>query len=131
MAYRKRTLRTMSPTARDFARLIGELESIARRMGNRIPDLQQLDLDSQALHNHQCLILPWLSFEEERINKELLKGLRRRPPEYWNTHRICPHCKGSVLLVDKETRHCLFCGEPFNLTTGLTMQEVEEKEVKK
>jgi len=49
MAYRKKTLRSMSPTARKVARLIGELESVTRRLKNLIPDLQRLDLDSQAL----------------------------------------------------------------------------------
>lgn len=49
MAYRKRTLRMMSPTARKVARLAGELESIATRLKNLIPDLQRLDLDSKAL----------------------------------------------------------------------------------
>lgn len=49
MAYRKKTLRSMSPTARKVARLIGELDSISRRLKNLIPDLQRLDLDSQAL----------------------------------------------------------------------------------
>ena len=49
MAYRRATLRRMSPTARKVARLIGEQESIARRLKNLIPDLQGLDLDSQAL----------------------------------------------------------------------------------
>ena len=49
MTYRKKTLRTMSPTARKVARLIGELNSVSRRLKNLIPELQQLDLDSQAL----------------------------------------------------------------------------------
>ena len=49
MAYRKRTLRTMSPTARKVARLTGEIESVATRLKNLIPDLQRLDLDSRAL----------------------------------------------------------------------------------
>ena len=49
MAFRKKTLRTMSPTARKVARLIGELDSISRRTKNLIPDLQRLDLDSKAL----------------------------------------------------------------------------------
>jgi len=53
MAYRKKTLRTMSPTARKVARLAGELESVSRRLKNRIPDLQRLDLDSQALAQSQ------------------------------------------------------------------------------
>jgi len=49
MAYRKRTLRTMSPTARKVARLVGEQVSIALRLKNLIPDLQRLDLNSRAL----------------------------------------------------------------------------------
>ncbi len=51
MTYRKRTLRTMSPTARKAARLAGELESISRRLKNLVPELQRLDLDSAALKN--------------------------------------------------------------------------------
>ena len=47
--FRKKTLRRMSPTARKVARLAGEAESVARRLKNLIPELQQLDLDSQAL----------------------------------------------------------------------------------
>ena len=49
MAYRKKTLRTMSPTARKVARLIGELDSVSTRLKNLIPDIQRLDLDSRAL----------------------------------------------------------------------------------
>ena len=49
MAYRNKTLRIMSPTARKVARLIGELDSISRRLKNLIPILQRLDLDSSAL----------------------------------------------------------------------------------
>lgn len=49
MAYRKKTLRIMSPTARKVARLMGEQVSIALRLKNLIPDLQRLDLDSKAL----------------------------------------------------------------------------------
>ena len=49
MAYRRKTLRVMSPTARKVARFIGEQESIAKRQRNLIPDLQRLDLDSRAL----------------------------------------------------------------------------------
>ena len=49
MAYKKRTLRRMSPTARKVARLAGELDSVARRLKNLIPDLQSLDIDSKAL----------------------------------------------------------------------------------
>jgi len=49
MAYRKRTLRSMSPVARQVARLIGEQESIARRFKNLLPEIQRLELDSRAL----------------------------------------------------------------------------------
>ena len=51
MAYRKKTLRIMSPTARKVARLAGELDSVARRLKNLIPDIQRLELDSKALFN--------------------------------------------------------------------------------
>ena len=51
MAYRKKTLRKMSPTARKVARLAGELDSVSRRLKNLIPELQQLDLDSKALQH--------------------------------------------------------------------------------
>lgn len=49
MAYRRRTLRRMSPTARKVARLAGEANSLARRLKNLIPELQLLDADSVAL----------------------------------------------------------------------------------
>lgn len=49
MAYRKKTLRTMLPVTRKVARLVGELDSVSRRLKNLIPELQQLELDSQAL----------------------------------------------------------------------------------
>ena len=49
MAFKKRTLRTMSPTARKVARLVGEQESIAKRLKNLVPNLQRLDADSKAL----------------------------------------------------------------------------------
>ena len=51
MAFRKKTLRTMSPTARRVARLAGELDSVSRRLKNMIIDIQRLDLDSRALAN--------------------------------------------------------------------------------
>ena len=49
MAYRKKTLRVMSPTARKVARLIGELESVSRRLKNLVPDFQTLDFNARAL----------------------------------------------------------------------------------
>jgi len=49
MAYRKKTLRSMSPTTRKLARLIGEAESVARRLKNLVSEIQRLELDSKAL----------------------------------------------------------------------------------
>jgi len=49
MAYRKSTLRSMSPVTRKVARLIGEQESVAKRFKNLIPEIQRLELDSRAL----------------------------------------------------------------------------------
>jgi len=49
MPYRKKTLRTMSPTTRKVAKLIGELESVSRRLKNLIVDIQLLESDSRAL----------------------------------------------------------------------------------
>ncbi len=51
MAYRKKTLRSMSPVARQMARLIGEQTSIARRFKNLLPEIQRLELDAAALAN--------------------------------------------------------------------------------
>ena len=49
MAYRKTTLRRMSPVTRKLARLIGELSSVERRLKNLIPEVQQLEHDANAL----------------------------------------------------------------------------------
>jgi len=51
MAYRKKTIRRMSPTTRKVARLIGELESVARRFKHLVPDIQHLELSDEALLN--------------------------------------------------------------------------------
>ncbi|GAI66696.1 unnamed protein product [marine sediment metagenome] len=61
MAFRKRTLRTMSPTARKVARLAGDAESVARRLKNLVPDLQRLDADSQALATAKQNSPVWLN----------------------------------------------------------------------
>ena len=61
MTFRKHTLRTMSPTARKVARLIGEQESVAKRLKNLIPDLQQLDADSRALATAKQNSPVWLN----------------------------------------------------------------------
>ena len=49
MAYRKKTLRAMLPATRKVARLVGDLDSVSRRLKNFIPELQQLEIDSKAL----------------------------------------------------------------------------------
>ena len=51
MAYRKKTLRSMSPTTRKLARLIGELESVERRLKNILPEIKDHEFDSQALQS--------------------------------------------------------------------------------
>ena len=51
MAYRKKTLRSMSPVARHLARLAGEAGSLERRLKNMVVEIQQLELDSRALAN--------------------------------------------------------------------------------
>lgn len=56
MAYRKKTIRRMSPTTRKVARLIGELDSVARRFKNLIPDIQRLELSDEALFNRERYI---------------------------------------------------------------------------
>ena len=73
MAFKKRTLRTMSPTARKVARLIGEQESVAKRLKNLIPDLQQLDADSKALATARQASPVWLDIQAltEALTDEL------------------------------------------------------------
>jgi hypothetical protein len=58
MAYRKKTLRLMSPTARKIARLTGELDSVSRRLKNILVDIQLLEGDSRALKNIRAQQLP-------------------------------------------------------------------------
>ena len=51
MAYRRRTLRAMLPITRKVARLVGELNSIDRRLKHLIPELQKLEGEAIALQN--------------------------------------------------------------------------------
>jgi hypothetical protein len=55
MAYGKRTLRKMAPVSRRLAKLIGEQQSVARKMKNLLPEIQRLEADSRALKNHSCI----------------------------------------------------------------------------
>lgn len=49
MAFRKRTLRNMSPVTRELARLINELDSIERRAKNLLEKVRRNELDAKAL----------------------------------------------------------------------------------
>ena len=51
MAYRKKTLRSMSPTTRKVARLIGELDSVSRRLKNLMNAIKDNEFEAQALRN--------------------------------------------------------------------------------
>jgi hypothetical protein len=55
MALRSKTLRRMPPNARKVARLIGEMESVIRRLKNMLPRIEELEADSRALKHHSCL----------------------------------------------------------------------------
>lgn len=48
MPYRKRTLRAMTPEARRYARLIGEMENLTKRMKNLLPRIQDIELAARA-----------------------------------------------------------------------------------
>ena len=58
MAYRKKTLRSMSPTTRKVARLIGELASVERRLKNLLPEIRRVEFESQALKNAKQINQP-------------------------------------------------------------------------
>ena len=58
MAMRSKTLRRMSPVARQMARLIGEQESIARRWKNLLPEIQRLEAAGEALKTAKQVIAP-------------------------------------------------------------------------
>ena len=48
MAYRKKTLRKLTPEARKLAKAIGELDSISRKLKNLVPIVQRLEVDLRA-----------------------------------------------------------------------------------
>ena len=60
MAYRRKTLRSMSPTTRKVARLIGELGSVERRLKNLLPAIRNIEFESQALQNAKQINQPEL-----------------------------------------------------------------------
>ena len=79
----------MSPTARKVARLAGEAESVARRLKNLIPELQQLEFDSKALATAKAQCPPM----ETTVTC----------PNCWIDYTghlkhgdVCPECKGVI-----------------------------------
>jgi hypothetical protein len=48
MAYRKKTLRRLTPEARKLAKLTGELESVSRRLKSLVPVVERLEVDVRA-----------------------------------------------------------------------------------
>jgi hypothetical protein len=63
----------MSPTARKVARLAGELESVARRLKNLVPELQSLDMDSEALYKARVIYSKEANKPAEQILEEAIK----------------------------------------------------------
>jgi len=48
MAYRRRTLRRLTPEARKLAKAISELEGVSRRLKNLVPIVERLEIDLRA-----------------------------------------------------------------------------------
>jgi len=73
MAYRKKTLRRLTPEARKLAKLIGELESVSRRLKNLVPIVERLEVDLRAELKRQAYykgkLQPEPSAELEQSNK--------------------------------------------------------------
>jgi hypothetical protein len=51
--YKKKTLRTMMPATRQYARILNDLDSVLRRLKNLREAIASLELDSRALHAQQ------------------------------------------------------------------------------
>ena len=72
MAYRKKTLRRLTPEARKLAKLIGELESVSRRLKSLVPVVERLEIDVRAELKRQAYyrgkLQPELSIELEPSN---------------------------------------------------------------
>jgi len=73
MAYHKKTLRRLTPEARKLAKLIGELESVSRRLKNLVPVVERLEIDVRAELKRQAYyrgkLQPDASIELEQSNK--------------------------------------------------------------
>ena len=73
MAYRKKTLRRLTPEARKLAKLIGELESVSRRLKGLVPVVDRLEIDHRAELKRQAYykgkLQPDASIELEQSNR--------------------------------------------------------------
>jgi len=73
MAYRKKTLRRLTPEARKLAKLIGELESVSRRLKSLVPVVERLEIDVRAELKRQAYyrgkLQPDTSIELEQSNR--------------------------------------------------------------
>jgi len=73
MAYRKKTLRRLTPEARKLAKLIGELESVSRRLKSLVLVVERLEVDARAEQKRQAYYRgkpqPDGSIELEQSNK--------------------------------------------------------------
>ena len=73
MAYRKKTLRRLTPEARKLAKLIGELESVSRRLKSLVPVVERLEIDIRAELKRQAYykgkLQPETSIELEQSNR--------------------------------------------------------------
>ena len=73
MAYRKKTLRRLTPEARKLAKLIGELESVSRRLKSLVPVVERLEIDVRAELKRQAYykgkLQPDGSIELEQSNR--------------------------------------------------------------
>jgi len=70
MAYRKKTLRRLTPEARKLAKLIGELESVSRRLKSLVPVVERLEIDVKAELKRQAYYRGKLQPDERPLELE-------------------------------------------------------------
>lgn len=90
MAYRKKTLRKMSPKTREFASLLNDLELALNRLARKLPDIARLELDSQALFNARQYMsgkpakqdkIDWDAINHGKDAEAMLKDQETQQPE--------------------------------------------------
>jgi len=77
MAYRKKTLRRLTPEARKLAKLIGELESVSRRLKSLVPVVGRLEIDIRAELKRQAYYKGKLQPEPSAKLEQSNKGSNR------------------------------------------------------